>query len=222
MPLFPFLKNSKLSEEKTPLTSTHETAAIWHRIHNFPEFQKADEEKRRGFLLFVLEILKQDAAIHMAAEFIEHDFISDSRLFPIPAVCYPVGPDKEIPFKGHTVVARPYSTKKMIRAVSDIRKMGFRKGLNLYEGDYYPDLDLILIKNGIHHSAVASVLDKNGEGAAKCKVYQLSDAYANLSVSEDFSQWVFQKGTPIPVIEPRFALMYMIAKELQLQDGQME
>lgn len=209
-------KNSTSPDMAVWPTSSGDIAAVWRQIHSYPEFEKASKEEQEGFLQFILEIVKQDVALHQAGGFLQHNVVADARLFPI---AYPCDPTKieMVDFAGNTVVARVQEPKKLIRAIQDIQKMGFLKDENNYEGDYYPDLSLIVIRNGIHHSAVDAILNKKQE-QAKCEVYNIAEAYPLMDVSDNFKFWMMSDGEKMPVIEPRFALLYKLARELQVGD----
>lgn len=208
-------KSSILSDMNDGPTLPGDVAGFWRRIHRYPEFVKASEEEQKEFLQFILELVKHDLALHQAGEFLKHDVILDSRIFPMAAVCDPIKTE-DVDFAGNTVVARVHEPRKLIPAILDIKHHGFQKSENYFDGDYYPDLRLIIIRNGIHHSAVEAILDNGKHGQASCEVYHIADAYPLIDVADNFRSWKLPDGKEIPVIEPRYALSYMLAKELKI------
>lgn len=213
MRLFHCWKNSdsKIPDEKraTPWLSTH---SFWHCLHSYPHFKNASVGERRAYLKFLQEVVKQDLVVHAATGLLAKPVTRHIGLFPDLPQCCSMESER-IPFDGKTVVAPAYQHNKFFPAILDVMQAGICPKKNYFSGYYFPDWELILIVNGIHHAAVESVL-KRGGGSAECYTINLQKAYENLGLSQGLDEWVWSDGRQEIVAEPRIALLYAISREL--------
>lgn len=192
---------------------------VWNRIHCREAYSVFDSDAEwKNYLRYVIDVVKLDIQGSLQARMFYQDTQTCPLIFPAFAT-RPAEMGKEVSFEGNTVICMPYDFKKMAGAVVDINRDGFLKDVE-HTGFYFPELKLLIIQSGQHHSSVASIKGNCG-GAANADVYHLADIYPRLSVSDDYRFWL-SKGEegedelPIEVIDPRFALLYNLAKELKL------
>lgn len=192
---------------------------VWNRIHRREAYSVFDSDVEwENYLRYVIDVVKLDIQGSLQARMFYHDTQKFHKIFPA-VFSPPAEMGKEVSFEGNTVICMPYDFKKMAGAVVDISRDGFIKSVE-HTGFYFPEIKLLIIQNGQHHSSVASIKGSCG-GAADADVYHLADIYPWLSVSDDYRFWLFERedgedNTPIEVIDPRFALLYNLAKELKL------
>lgn len=99
--------------------------------------------------------------------------------FPFPKTYEPTK-IMNMPFGDNTVVSTPYDAKKWKTALRDLSANDFdqqHSTLNHYSGNYYPDLKLIVIENGRHHAAAATLKQ---QGSADVTVWDLAQCYPYL------------------------------------------
>lgn len=215
MRLFRFLKSSDSDKIQNEAAMSAITAAsFWRHLLESPEYQRATKAERKEFLLFLIEIIKQDLAVHAASGLLAQEVEQAVTLFPIEEL----GSRKDkIPFEGNTVVARAYRRSSFFPAILHISGHGLLPQLNPTTGFYIPEWKLILIKNGIHHAAAASILRCRVE--AECEVVQVQNVLKNIGLSEDMHRWKLADGRKMNVVEPRIALLYAISRELNELDS---
>ena len=192
---------------------------VWNRIHCREAYSVFDSDLEwENYLRYVIDVIKLDIQGSLQARMFYQDTRTFHRIFPAVATP-PAEMRKEVSFEGNTVICMPYDFKKLAGAVVDVNRDGFLKDIE-HTGFYFPDIKLLIIQNGQHHSSVASIKSNCG-GAAYADVYRLADIYPRLSVSDDYCLWFPKRDNgendePIEVIDPRFALLYNLAKELKL------
>lgn len=215
MGLFRFSKNYKKGISDTPSVSPYDISGFWRRIQEYPGYAHATPKTKREFLQFVLEVVKMDLqGSTLSRMFFQENVHINPEVFPIPAACKPEKQTHEIRFEGNTVICVPYDFTKLIGAVEDINREGFKRGPDChYTGFYYPEIKLLMVQNGQHHSAVASI---RGGGSVTAWVYHLPEAFDRLSLSDDYRFWMLDGEPKFSVVDPRFALIYELGRELFL------
>jgi len=202
-----------LEDQLQPIQSW-EIALAYKKIHNYEIFRRSSPEMRTDFLRMLIKIIKDDLQSSSVAGCLYKTGHNDICL-PIPKPCSdnPIEEGKNISFLGKTVIAKTYEGTRLGNALMDITRDKFRPDPASYTGDYFSDWDAIIIRNGIHHSAAAVLLDRE-RGEATCDVYRISDFYPHMSLSPDFSHWITEGiKEPFPVADPRIALLYALSKE---------
>lgn len=215
MPLFQSSKNSDSKRIKSEIAiSSIKIKPFWENLHDRQEYKQAKKADRAEYLRFIMEVVKQDLVIHAATGLLSQDTRHSSNYFPIDDLS---SGEATISFEGNTVVSHAYYHQKFFPAILDVLRNGFLAQMNDTVGLYIPEWKLILILNGVHHSAVASVLKEHGE--AFCRIVHANDIVTQRSLSADMHYWCLPDGKEIPVEEPRFALLYLISKELNALGG---
>lgn len=206
-----FSKNSNTEISDAPIFFPYDFAVVWDHIHSYPDYVSTSPEKQREFLKFALDVVKLDLQGYTISKmFYQEDARMNPRIFPAAGICPPIE-KKEISFEGKTVLTMPYSGKKLINAIMDINRKGFQKQKDS-SGIYFQDINLLILQNGQHHSAVASI---RGGGSVIAEVYNLSDAFEHLTISEDYKYWIIDGRQKIDIEDPRFALLYELTKEIE-------
>ncbi len=67
-----------------------------------------------------------------------------------------------VSFSKADVLVIPYDERKLLSAISDILKEGFKKEKNAFDAFYLPEINLLIIANGRHHSAAAYAKKQGG------------------------------------------------------------
>lgn len=107
------------------------------------------------------------------------------------------------------VLAITWNANKLSGAIRDLSNSPFDQKKGNYEATYYPEIEFLIIMNGIHHSAVASV----GDGGAFDKYEVMPIALAFGELDTDGANWIDKtENKRFPVVDFRFALLYTLAK----------
>ncbi len=116
----------------------------------------------------------------------------------------------KIDFSNKTVLSLPYSDIKLINSIKEIAKNGFIFNKENIEATYYKYLDICIIENGFHHTAVA-IVDKKGE--IEAWEYDTSLIFSKIDINEDVMFYYIDTFKKIKY-EPdvRIALLYKLAK----------
>lgn len=115
---------------------------------------------------------------------------------------------EEVPFQGNTVIASPWDMTRLTGASAHIKERGFIRQEGNYTANYFEELKLLVITNGLHHSAVASL---NSNGSARAEVYALASVFSTFST--DGQNWIDSvMQSTWPVKDIRFALLYRLAQ----------
>lgn len=107
------------------------------------------------------------------------------------------------------VLVTPWERSRLPEAIRDLLYSLFDQQKDYYTAKYYPEIDLAIIGNGMHHIAVASV----GAGGVidRCSVVRMAPAFEE--VSTDGATWMNSKaGSVTGVSDFRFALLFTLAK----------
>ena len=108
---------------------------------------------------------------------------------------------------GKVVVSPVYNAQKYRRAISDVLTGGFIQKAGSYQGTYYPEINLVVAQNGLHHLSVASC--KN-IGSAELNVVSLKRAFQTLRTDGAF--WYKENVRQNNVVEYRIAILYELAR----------
>ena len=205
----------------TPMFSPYDIAGFWGRIHGYYGYKNASAEEKVEFLEFVLEVIKLDLqGSTLSSMFFQEYTHNDYTLFPVQGLCTIDEQTQEVPFEGNTVICIPHRMSSMMDAVEHINREGFQRKRGYYTGLYFTEIRFLMIQNGQHHSAVASI---RGGGSATAEVYHLADAFEHLSVTKDYRSWTIDGKPDDKILDPRFALIYELAREIcNLKNGKGE
>lgn len=117
-----------------------------------------------------------------------------------------------------------YDLRKIRDAGRDIDREGYHPDMrDNIDGFYIPEFNAVFLMNGRHHIAAAKA-----KGIPcfikRIEEYSLEDAFLNLSVSTYGRVWIFKdihskQESQINVSDPRIALMYDLARERHLLQG---
>lgn len=111
---------------------------------------------------------------------------------------------------GKVVVASTYDWTKMTKAATHISRVGFQSDMDNYSGSYFPEMGLIVVENGLHHSAAAA--QHRLEGEYKLQIFPLS---ALVEVAYTDGAYWYHKQDPehtCPVSDVRTAILFELAK----------
>lgn len=184
-----------------------------NHLNRYLDYKEATNQEKKAFLEYTINVIGRDIQSHYLASCFYRDsltYYEQGHLFPIYMFMKHSCTIPNLPTAGKTVISEPYDMDKLFGAVQDIRREGFQKKLNYTSGIYIPEMNMIFVVNGRHHMAAASILDK---GFVDVNVYKLSDVFSTLKVSEDWKFWCHEEDR-IPIADPRFALIYEIAREI--------
>lgn len=170
---------------------------------------------RMELLDFIIEAVKADLQSSVGTELIyagsRAPRIHSDELAPFSGI-YCTG-TQEISSTGLTVIACPWKDCRLRGAVHDILESGFRSDIGRRNGTYYPELKMIAVENGLHHSFVASRLGQNG--TFRVDVYPLRGIFPY--VRTDGKRW-YDENNPNrspEVMDVRMAILYELARMKQ-------
>lgn len=107
------------------------------------------------------------------------------------------------------VLVTPWATTRLPGAICDLLREPFDQRRDYYTATYYSEIELLVIGNGIHHTAVASI----GKGGMLdgCIVVRWTPLFEEIGT--DGAVWNYWKdGSVLPVSDFRLALLYTLAK----------
>lgn len=116
------------------------------------------------------------------------------------------------------VISYPTDCEKMSGAIWDISKYGFTDNDKNTSGLYFPDVDILIITNGYHHSCVGAV---QKEGRAEVQVYEFSHLLDKLQT--DGENWLYTENGKTEIqsmLDYRLGLVYELftRKSLLIQN----
>ena len=121
---------------------------------------------------------------------------------------------EDFPLEGRNVVSFPHEHKKMLPAFKDIKYNGFRSDWHkpdIIDGFYFPELDLVIIHNGQHHTA-ATWEDAYKGVYAHVKNISLEKVLDVVKISEDDEFWEFDSKKKI-IEDSRFAMILEVYRK---------
>lgn len=125
---------------------------------------------------------------------------------------------ENIKFGNNQVVSAVWNQGKWLGAVRTVLKEGFRQSEGYYTGYLYKELNLIVIKNGLHHTSIASLINA---GSAKVQIIHLSDYFERLTT--DGAYWFYNDGAEQKTEEVgdyRIAVLYELARRREAVAGE--
>ncbi len=141
-----------------------------------------------------------------------HQWLPD---FPFPRN-YTAEQINDMPFGENIVISVPYDPKKWRAALSDLSVSDFdqhKNPMHDYCGDYYPELRVIQIHAGRHHSSAAAL---RAQGSATVHVWDLTVCYPYFWTDgafwyNDRAEGGKERGMK-PVKDVRVAILYGMAQ----------
>ena len=184
-------------------------------VHSWVDFARQDHPRWDAIPLldFLINTVKEDLRTSAAAELL-YAAGNDSRdwreaLFPF--VCWLEDvPEETVSLAGNTVVSSIWAWDRTSRAAYDIKNQGFHADWNYFSGAYYPELHLIVMENGLHHSCAAATFQ--ADGGIKLDVYSLKRLFPLVTTDGEF--W-YMKDNPratCPVLDVRMAIRFELAR----------
>lgn len=178
-----------------------------HQVENLLS-RAQNAEERTAILNFAIKAVKRDLIGEGLVQLVYGRAAPDWRSeFPLPSQ-----EEKKmisIDLGKTDVLTIPWHTERLSQAILDLLHTPFDQNKDYYTATYYPEIDLVIVGNGIHHTAVASI--GNGGIVDRCRVIHLAPAFDELST--DGAVWKNAKyGSILPVSDFRFALLYALAK----------
>lgn len=147
-----------------------------------------------------------DASRKLKKDFIPH--------FPLPKN-HTVESRKNMPVGDNTIVSVPWNKKRWGKAICDLACDDFDYTKDNFTGVFFPELQLIQVRNGRHHLALAKL--KN-QGALTVEVHPLTLCFPYFKT--DGAYWIDERsGKKKPVGEIRFAILYALARELWKEEN---
>ena len=184
-------------------------------MNTHPGYANRSPEEQAAYLDFLIEVLKRDIqGSYITGFFHERPANNKHLVFPIPAVFEDedIPTIEKLPLQDKTIITFPRERRSIVDAICHIREEGFKPDRESANGDYYPQLNMVIIRNCQHHIAVAEVCKAN-PFASVCE-YNLDKALGRIGVSRNGESWVRlnadgSEGEKIAdVVDVRFALMY--------------
>jgi len=197
------------------LPQTYSFGRVMQNVRGWVEFAQGDHPRRDAIPLldFLIDTVKEDLRTSAAAELL-YAADCDPRdwreaLFPFVGWLQDI-PREVVPFAGNTVVSSIYDWVKISHSAYDIRNKGFHADWNYFSGVYYPELHLIGINNGLHHSCAAATFQENGE--IELNVYSLKRLFPLVTTDGEFWYRREVPGTTLPVLDVRMAILFELAR----------
>lgn len=158
----------------------------------------------------LMQMIKNDLKFSSIDNILMENAIRPSQCFSyIPAQPQKVPVDWVTLDSAHTdIVIRPYDTVKMAGAVERLSQKPFIPDSNYHDGVYWPELDLAVMCNGIHHSSIA--LSRGEVVYMKAQVVPLAPWFDVLE--SDGLKWKMHGIEIADVLDFRFALLFELAK----------
>lgn len=168
-----------------------------------------NNEARISILDYAIKVVKRDLIGEGMSQILYGKEAPDWRSgFPGPAH----GAEKEtisVELSKTDVLVAPWEATRLPDAICDLLQAPFDQRKSYYTATYYFEIDLLVIGNGIHHTAVASV--GNGGILDGCTVVRWKSQFEEISTDGAF--WNYLKnGSIFPVGDFRLALLYTLAK----------
>lgn len=168
-----------------------------------------NKEEQIAVLDYAIKVVKRDLIGEGLSQIVYGKEVPEWRLdLPGPAR----GAEKEtisVDLAKTDVLVTPWDATRLSRAIRNLRRGPFDQTEDSYTATYYSDIELLVIGNGIHHTAVASV----GQGGILdgCRVVRWTPLFEEIST--DGAVWNYLKdGSILPVSDFRLALLYTLAK----------
>ena len=188
----------------------NEFEVIQSHITSDPAYMEAAAPQRIHYLEFCIEVLKSNMLGETVGTFLNcKGEFTTPVLFPylhLPRV----EKNKRVSFDGYTVLTYPCNTQSTLEASDNIANNGFLYDQNGFHGICFEDIKLIVMNDGRHHSAVASLL---GGGEALVDVYRLCDGFGKISTDGKYWYVGSDKSEKTRVFDTRMALIYWMCEE---------
>lgn len=122
-------------------------------------------------------------------------------------------PEKiKIDFAETIAISQSFENKKFVRAMHNIAKNGFKANSNNILATYYKYLDICIIENGYHHTAIA-ILNKHG--IIDSNFYDTAKIFPIIDVDIDGNfYYILNNEILCPYkSDKKLALLYKLAKQ---------
>ena len=227
MALFPFLRKSDTDKTANIEQIDYSYKKEIDRIRHIWELWNATTAEKIAFLDFAIQVIGNDVQYQHFSQIFYKQIESSclvQDLIPIARVAVERKVHENFPLDKLLVFTIPYDLKKIRDAGRDIDREGYNPDMrDNIDGFYIPEFNAVFLMNGRHHIAAAKA-----KGIPcfikRIEEYSLEDAFLNLSVSTYGRVWIFKdihskQESQINVIDPRIALMYDLARERHLLQG---
>ena len=210
-------KYTALNKEYFHLPPFEEFRQVMCTINGWLEFAEQDKSVKDivHIIDYLIDVIKEDMRTSAATEMIFCTDIDKKRNwtrvnYPFTNCFQDVAPER-ISTYGKTLIASPADWGKLSKACNHIARRGFLTDMNNYTGQYYPELNMIIVENGLHHSCVAAQLNETGE--IKAYTYPLSQCFHRIHT--DGTYW-YDKENPTwksQVYDVRMAILFELANK---------
>lgn len=210
-------KYEKLSKQYLHMPPLEEFSVVMSNINEWLSFVAECRSTIEVIHIvnYLIDIIKDDIRTSAGTEMIFCTDITACRewrhaLYPFSHLFHSVE-NKYISTYKKTIISSPEDWGKLYKACNHIAQNGFLTSLNNYTGQYYPELDMIFISNGLHHSCVAAQLNEVGE--IRVDVCLLSPCFHRITT--DGKYW-YDKELPdwkSDVHDVRMAILFELAKK---------
>lgn len=172
--------------------------------------QAENDEVRTAILNYAIKVVKRDLIGDSLTKLIYGEEIDMGWKDGIPLLSrFRKEGTTQLDLSKTDVLAITWNANKLSGAIRDLSNSPFDQKKGNYEATYYPEIEFLIIINGIHHSAVASV----GDGGAFDKYEVMPIALAFGELDTDGVNWIDKtENKRFPVVDFRFALLYTLAK----------
>lgn len=205
----------KATQKSFLLPQIYSFGRVMRNVRGWVDFAQRDHPRRDAIPLleFLINTVKEDLRSSAAAELlyaVDHD-PRDWRDALFPFLCWLEDvPQETVPFAGNTVVSSIYDWKKVSHSAYDIRHEGFHADWNNFSGAYYPELHLIVMGNGLHHSCAAAAFQEDGE--IKLDVYSLKRLFPLVTTDGEFWYMKDHPRMTKPVLDIRMSILFELAR----------
>lgn len=130
--------------------------------------------------------------------------------------------NRTVRFTTVNVACVPWSKHKLSKAITDVTRHGYQRdpSVDACKGILFEEIRLVIVENAHHHSAAAQ-MTHDETGTVQVRVLQLAPFFDTLRI-DTFFRWCTASGTlctpqhPFPPADPRFVLMYEMARRKHL------
>lgn len=211
--------SKKSKREAAPFAGTGQEAPnyrfVMTRINAVMADPRRTPREKKEFLRFAIDVVGADIESSGLARVFYEDPQGGRNIHNFfPVVSLPAVPQTEILcLRNKRVLSFPYSLQKLADAKRDLKMDGqfLLEDRSVPTGFFVPELNLVLLQNSIHHTAVAHLRD--GSAMACVDRHPIQVLLPLLRVSEDGQFW---EGPDfrLPILDHRLAVVYELGRLL--------
>lgn len=191
------------------------------RIESFIELNQTLEEKL-DFIDFIMKAIRLDLQTEVLTSLLYDTQKANLPQYRLPFP-YEVDVDSEImnlynsekikiDFSETITISQAFENKKFVRAMHNIATNGFKPNSSNTLATYYKCLDICIIENGYHHTAIAIL---NRQGSIHSHYYDTSKIFPIIDVDIDGNFYYVSNNEILCPYksDKKLALLYKLAKQ---------